>query len=92
VYDGETPHVDDRRENHVLRVDVGFEDRAQAGVGAQGMVRIVALAHHFPGTMEDRVGEQFGASTALLEPHAGQPREVQQAQDHDDRADDRRDA
>jgi hypothetical protein len=42
--------------------------------------------------MQNRLGQQVGARAALFETDARQLREIDDAQDHDDRADDRRDA
>ena len=54
------------------------------GVGVRG--------HDLLRAMENRVGHQLGARAAFLQAHPRQIGEVQEAQEDDDRADDRRDA
>jgi hypothetical protein len=83
--------VDDRGERHVVRIEARFEDRPQARVDAQREAAAVGR-HHVAGTLIDRLLEHHGARAALFQADAGQPREKVQAQQHDDRADDRSDA
>jgi hypothetical protein len=84
--------VDNRRERHVLRVQTRLEDRSQPGIAVQRLVGVDACHHHLAGAVEDGVRQQLGTRPALVEADAGQTRQLHQAQDHDDHADDRGDA
>ena len=92
VRDDEVVHVDDRRKRHVLGVETRGENRPQTGIGAQRLVRIGAFANHFPRPLIDGARDKVCPGLAFFEAHSSEPRKVQQAQHHDDRADERRNA
>ena len=93
--DGEAFDVHERGVGDVLRIEARFENRPEARILVQCVVRgggVGVGAHHFLCAMKDGVRDQLRARAAVLEADARQTREVQKAQEDDDRADDRRDA
>jgi hypothetical protein len=87
-----TVGIDDRRKRDVLRVQARLEDRSQARIAVQRLVRVDPRDHDLAGAMKHRVGQQFRPRLAFVQAHAGEPRQLHQAQHHDDDADDRRHA
>ena len=87
--------VHDRREGDVLGIEARFENRPEPRIVVQRPVRggrVGVGAHDFVRAMKDRVGDELRARAAFFEAHARQAGEVQEAQEDDDRAHDRRDA
>ena len=84
--------IDDGRVRDVLGIQARLEHRPHPGAAAQPFVGIAALADHLERALVDRVGDEFGARSALVEADEHEPRQMHHAQDDDDRPDDRRDA
>ena len=80
--------VDDRGEGDVLGIQRRLENRTETGVAAKRRVRIDALDDHLTRAVIHRFGEHIGARLAFFQRHAPEPRQVQQAQHHDDSAND----
>ena len=78
--------------HHVVGIGLGLKNRPQSRIRTKRLVRLDALGDDVSRAMQDGVGEKLGTSTALFEPHLRKRRQMHEAQDHDDRHDDRRDA
>ena len=90
--DGDITRVDDGRERDVLGIQTRFEDRAEAWIVPQRTVGIAADGHDLACAVVDGLRQELGARAALLHADPREPRDGDQAQCHDDRADDRGDA
>jgi hypothetical protein len=92
VRDSDAMHVYDRGKRDVVRIEARLQDRSEAGIAPQRLVRIHTLLDDVPGPVRNRLHQKVGAGPALVQAHPGQPSQVHHAQRHDDDADDRRDA
>jgi hypothetical protein len=94
VRDGGPGGVHDRGKNDVLRIQARLQNRPQPGVGAQRLVLAAGRLRrdHVPRPIVDGVGQQLGARAALLQADTREVAQKEQAQENDDRADDRRHA
>jgi hypothetical protein len=92
VRDGDALSVGDRGEGDVLGIKARLEDRAQARIAVEGLVRIGACRDNLPRPVEDGHRQQFRARLTFVEAHAREPRQVHQAQHDHNRPDDGGDA
>ena len=88
VRDRDIVQVGHRSKGHVLRVQTRFENRSQARVGLERLVRIAVADVDLMRAVVNGVGEQLRAGLAFLEAQVREVGDVEQAQHHHHRGDD----